>query len=264
MTNTEFISAFEPMLAALDEAFIFLVDDYGFEKTQPEQCGRELSVTYRRFSVVAFTISSEFFSTPYISVSARMAGSEKNLSHAPLHLLAKKRNPDWVRPSIEKGAATASSLQAFFESYATLIKETFPDLLTLELIDGSAEPEGQVADAVSSTGEARDANVGKAARLQGLAIAVIAFCVIVFEMRYFTSNGLPGATYSTRANWGILLLIGLPWAALFAGFLQFIGGVSVRRYGQEFDAMPLSVRAGVALGALALASVAAGLAISMA
>ena len=125
------------MLAALDSAFAFLISDYGFERTEPEQCGRELDVSYCRLPFVSFTVICEPGGTPFIVVSARTGEPDGHLTNKPLRLLAKKRNPDWVEPRAAWGSASDRSLQAFFENYAALLKESFTDLLTAGS-DGSA------------------------------------------------------------------------------------------------------------------------------
>lgn len=260
MSNNSFLTHFEPMLEALDASFAFLVDEHGFEKTPPEQCGRECVVNYFRAPFVDICIMCEPFSAPFIVVTVKPGELDVKLAHAPLRLAAKKRDPGWVEPRIEREGSSEPEFRPFFDNYAALLKESFADLLTV------GTPEFSAVSAGAKSASARNSvrSTGFALRLWGAAIAAGAFLAIVLEIRYFTSVGLPAATGSVWSNWGILLLIGLPWAAMVAGFLQIISGTSIRHFGPGFDAMTLRRRLGISIGAVALSVICAGLAVAVA
>ncbi|MGB5256572.1 MAG: hypothetical protein WBN44_04915 [Woeseiaceae bacterium] len=260
MKNNSFLAGFKPMLEALDESFEFLIEDYGFEKTPPEQCSRECVVSYFRPAFVDICIMTEPGGTPFFTLSVKPGALETNPAHTPLRLLAKKRNPHWVEPFIEREGESAPDFRAFFDNYAALLKESFSDVLTVGSTELATDSQPSSSESTVQTSDSHGPNASVAARLWGLLLAVVAFAVIVFEIRYFNTHGTPDATGSVQANWGMLMLIGLPWAVLVTGFLQIISGTSIRHYGVSFSAMALPLRLGIALAAIALSILAAGLA----
>ncbi len=71
-------------------------------------------------------------------------------------------------------------------------------------------------------------------RLWGIVIVLLAFAVLVAELRYFGLRGTPEATGSVRGSWGTLVLMGLPLVVLVGGVLQTISGVFIRDYFSVF------------------------------
>ena len=97
-------------------------------------------------------------------------------------------------------------------------------------------------------------------RLWGALIIAGAFAAMVVELRYFTAYGTPQAGNSMRGNWGILLLMAVPWIVLIAGLLQLFSGVAVWKYEAAFSAMSLPRRMGIGFAAVMTAVLATVLA----
>ncbi|MDJ0918096.1 MAG: hypothetical protein QNJ05_10045 [Woeseiaceae bacterium] len=100
-------------------------------------------------------------------------------------------------------------------------------------------------------------------RLFGLATVVFAFGTMVLVSRYLGRHGFPDATNSIRANWGLLLLIGLPLVVLIGGVLTTVSGVGIRDYASVFARQTLVKRIGVSVASIALAMLAILLASSI-
>ncbi len=90
-------------------------------------------------------------------------------------------------------------------------------------------------------------------RLWGLAIVAFAFGLLLIEFRYLVRNELPDATYSLRANWGLLFLLGLPLAVLVGGALQVMSGIGLRDYAPVFARQSLPKKLAVSIAAVTFA-----------
>ena len=254
------VPVFDPFVVALEAEFAFLVDDYGFEQLRGEQYGHEFVVTFRRYPVVAFSVTYEMFSTPYITVSVKEGALQEKLSSKALRLLARRRVPGWQEPLMAEGDFTEDGFRVFFRQYRLLLEQHFQDLLTVGLAPTTAEGDAAGADEIPAA-PAGDAS--RRARMWGAVIAVMAFVVIVFEFRYFGVHELPDAPGSVRAGWGMLFLLGLPTVVFIAGTLQALTGIDIRDYAPVFAAKPLLQRLAIALGAIALSLLATSLAVAL-
>lgn len=92
-----------------------------------------------------------------------------------------------------------------------------------------------------------------ASRLWGIAIVVVAFIVLIAELRYLGSRGLPSATGSLRGSWGQLILLGLPCVVLVAGALQAISGIAFHNYSSVFSNQTLARKISTSVAAVAIA-----------
>lgn len=131
MNGSGFLSMFDDMLAALDHEFAFLVNDYGFSRSEPKQFGRECALSYYRAPYVELSISQEPLGSPFLELYVKDGALEESWAFTPLRLIARKRNPNWVEPELPSQSRSEAELRAYFRNYADLLKENFQDVLTV-------------------------------------------------------------------------------------------------------------------------------------
>lgn len=219
-------------LEGMDQAFRFLVDDYGFSRLSPTMAGRECVVSYRRRPHAGLTVMSEFLTMPHITASKSDTGENDGFSNRPLHLLARKRAPGWKLPVWKRGEV--ADYRTFFDDYAVLLKTHFPDLL------GDSQQVGEDEERWQPEQVRRQSKT--AWRLCGLAISVSALLLMNAELRYFIVHDTPPPTGSVRANIGLMLLMSIPWVVLVFGLLQTALGVGVRDMNTAFTSLPMLKR----------------------
>lgn len=95
------------------------------------------------------------------------------------------------------------------------------------------------------------------ARLWGLALAIVALVVWKWQFQSFVARDLAGVSGSLRANWGMLLLLGMPAVLMFIAALQVISGRSITSWVTEKGRQPLASQWATILAALCATAVAA-------
>ncbi len=244
---TASLAPFRDFVFAADLEFGFLVREYGFRKIRPRMDGRECVVAYRKNPNAGITIVTEFHSTPFIMVTLTANSKEESFSNKPLVSLARKKDPNWKAPEFSSGDKNESAYRRYLSAFAELLRQQFPEILSPHVNEPVAQDARQPAGAGTNPPyQAMDrSSLNK--RIWGAAITVIAFLLLVLELRYFKVESTPAATGSLRGNLGILLLLSLPWLALAIGFLQAVSGASIRNLGTTFAALPLRRRIGLGI-----------------
>lgn len=105
---------------------------------------------------------------------------------------------------------------------------------------------------------------GKHVRLQGIALLLGAFVVMVLELRYFIAEGTPEATASSYTNLGMLIMMGLPWVAIVAGTMQAASGLHFSAQVAAFDAQSLTRRIVLSVAVVGFSLAVSALAVAIA
>ncbi len=262
--DTAALAVYRDFLVALGEEFEFLTKERGFERVRPRRDSRQCVARYRHASAGSIVITTEFQQTPVITVKSSLTQPGQAEDSVSLTARAKACVPGWTPPTLEHREDGKPNYQEFCRAYAGLLREHLSILLPEQSSESADRLPPRSNQSESHSVPSAPSIKAIKARMSGTAIMLVGFVLLVAEIRYFYGNDLPQAGGSSRANLGILALLGLPCVVFAIGLVQVYCGVGLRELPAAFAGFSPGRRLALAAATLAVTAAATLLAANIA